>query len=178
MFNKENDYQRLNRAPVSVSITLAGGQTLRGTLFVPKTKSLMEELNRGEPFVEFESYDGTRMFIARTNIGSVKEFSIPRVDQLDKKVGMLDQFDAHEVLGVKTDADRATIRQAYLNLAKTYHPDRFARMDLPREVFEYLSAVATRVNLAYSELRGHATEEPEPTAREPEAQPAAQDSYA
>ena len=157
MFNKENDYQRHNRAPVSVSITLAAGQTLRGTLFVPKTKSLMEELNRGEPFLEFESYDGTRMFIARTNIGSVKEFNIPRVDQLENKVGLLDQFDAHAVLGVAADADKVAIRQAYLNLAKTYHPDRFARMELPREVFEYLSAVATRVNLAYSELRGAGT---------------------
>ncbi|MEZ5922784.1 MAG: J domain-containing protein [Hyphomicrobiaceae bacterium] len=155
MFSKENDYQRHNRTPVSVSITLANGQTLRGTLFVPKTKSLMEELNRGEPFLEFESYDGTRMFIARTNIGSVKEFNIPRVDQLEKKVGMLDQFDAHAVLGIKQDADKTAIRQAYLGLAKTYHPDRFARLELPKEVFEYLSAVATRVNLAYSELRGH-----------------------
>lgn len=170
MFNKENDYQRLNRAPVSVSVTLAGGQTLRGTLFVPKTKSLMEELNRGEPFVEFESYDGTRMYIARTNIASVKEFSIPRVDQLDKKVDMLDQFDAHQVLGIPASADKATVRHAYLNLAKTYHPDRFAQMDLPKEVFEYLSAVATRVNLAYSELRSHSMEEPERAA--PEAEPA------
>ena len=162
MFNKENDYQRHNRAPVSVSITLANGQTLRGTLFVPKTKSLMEELNRGEPFLEFESYDGTKMFIARTNIGAVKEFNIPKVDQLEKKVGMLDQFDAHSVLGVKTDADRAEIRHAYLNLAKTYHPDRFARLELPKEVFEYLSAVATRVNLAYSELRGSVSAGDEP----------------
>lgn len=168
MFNKENDYQRLNRAPVSVSVTLAGGQTLRGTLFVPKTKSLMEELNRGEAFVEFESYDGTRMFIARTNIASVKEFSIPRVDQLEKKVDMFGQFDAHQVLGISTTADKATVRHAYLNLAKTYHPDRFAQMDLPKEVFEYLSAVATRVNLAYSELRSNGAGDPEPSADDPD----------
>lgn len=154
MFNKENDYQRLNRAPVSVSISLTNGETLRGTLFVLKTKSLMEELNRGEPFLEFESYDGTRMFIARTNIGAVKEFDIPKVDQLEKRIGLLHQFDAHAVLGIKPDADRTAVRQAYLTLAKTYHPDRFVRLDLPREVLEYLSAVATRVNLAYSELRG------------------------
>lgn len=151
---KDDDYKRHNRTPVSVSITLANGQTLRGTLFVLKTKSLMEELNRGEPFLEFESYDGSKMFIARTNIGAVKEFDIPRVDQLEKRVGLLDQFDAHGVLGVKADADKAAVRQAYLELAKTYHPDRFARLELPKEVVEYLSAVATRVNLAFAELRG------------------------
>ena len=50
-------------------------------------------------------------------------------------------------------------------------------MDLPKEVFEYLSAVATRVNLAYSELRSHAAEEPEPAAPAPEAH-AAQGSFA
>jgi DnaJ-domain-containing protein 1 len=151
---KDDDYKRHNRTPVSVSITLANGQTLRGTLFVLKTKSLMEELNRGEPFLEFESYDGSKMFIARTNIGAVKEFDIPRVDQLEKRVGLLDQFDAHGVLGVKADADKAAVRQAYLELAKTYHPDRFARLELPKVVVEYLSAVATRVNLAFAELRG------------------------
>ena len=80
---------------------------------------------------------------------------------------MLDQFDAHKVLGVETDADRVDIRQAYLNLAKTYHPDRFARMELPKEVFEYLSAVATRVNLAYSELRGPGAAGEEPEHAEP-----------
>jgi DnaJ-domain-containing protein 1 len=157
VFGKDSDYQdyqRLNRAPVSVCIALTNGQTLRGTLLVMKTKSLMEELNRGEAFLEFESHDGTRMFIARTSIGAVTELNIPKVDQLEKKLGLIGKFDAHEVLGVRADADKAAVRQAYLQLAKLYHPDRFARLELPKEVFEYLSAVATRVNLAYSELRG------------------------
>ena len=41
------------------------------------------------------------------------------------------------------------MREAYLKLAKVYHPDRYAAAELPAEVREYLSAMARRVNAAY-----------------------------
>jgi len=34
---------------------------------------------------------------------------------------------AHVVLGVRADADEATIRSAYRKLCATYHPDKFAQ---------------------------------------------------
>ena len=36
---------------------------------------------------------------------------------------MADKRDYYEVLGVSKDADDSTIKKAYRNLAKKYHPD-------------------------------------------------------
>ena len=162
MFNKDNDsWQKANRAPVTVSIQLTNGTLLRGKLYVSRQKTLIEELNRGEMFLEFEPFEGPKTFLARTAIGYVKELSTPKVEPLDGRIKELDSFDPYEVLGVSRDADSSAIRHAYLTLAKTYHPDRFAQSTLPPEVAEYLSAVAKRINLAYAELR-HETMHAEP----------------
>ncbi len=153
MMKGDGDYARMNRTTVQVTITLATGVQMRGNVFHSKTKTLQEELNKGESFIEFEPMEGQRMFLARTAIAAVKEYNIPRVDQMSRRTTALEQFDPYEVLGLKKGADATQIRSAYVALAKIYHPDRFLRTDLPPEVAEYLSAVATRVNLAYSELR-------------------------
>ena len=149
----DTDYARLNRVSVQVTVTLSTGVQMRGNVFHSKQRTLHEELNKGETFIEFEPMEGQRMFLARSAIAAVKEYNIPRDDQMARRVAALDQFDPYEVLGLKKGADAAQVRNAYVALAKAYHPDRFVRSELPSEVAEYLSAVATRVNLAYSELR-------------------------
>jgi DnaJ-domain-containing protein 1 len=153
MMKGDGDYARMNRHTVQVTITLATGVQMRGNVFHSKQRTLQEELNKGEAFLEFEPMEGQKMYLARTAIAAVKEFNIPRVDQMSRRTSALEQYDPYEVLGLKKGADAGQIRNAYVALAKTYHPDRFLRTDLPPEVAEYLSAVATRVNLAYSELR-------------------------
>ncbi len=44
------------------------------------------------------------------------------------------------------------IREAYLRLAKTYHPDRVAGANLPDEVTDYMNRQARRINAAYAML--------------------------
>jgi len=149
----EVDYARANRTTVQVTVTMAAGGQMRGNVFHSKQRTLQEELNKGEPFLEFEPMEGQKMYIARAAIAAVKEYSIPRSDQMTRRAMALDNFDPYEVLGLKKGADAVQIRNAYVALAKTYHPDRFIRTELPPEVADYLSAVATRINLAYSELR-------------------------
>ena len=153
MMKGDGDYARMNRNSVTVTVTLSTGVQMRGTVFHSKTRTLQDELNKAETFLEFEPMEGQKMFLARAAIAVIKEFNVPRVDQMSRRTAVLDQFDPYEVLGLKRGADAAQIRNAYVTLAKIYHPDRFLRTDLPPEVAEYLSAVATRVNLAYSELR-------------------------
>ena len=153
MMKGDGDYARMNRNSVTVTVTLSTGVQMRGTVFHCKTRTLQDDLNKAETFLEFEPMEGQKMFLARAAIAAIKEFNVPRVDQMSRRTAVLDQFDPYEVLGLKRGADAAQIRNAYVTLAKIYHPDRFLRTDLPPEVAEYLSAVATRVNLAYSELR-------------------------
>lgn len=154
MMKGDGDYAKMNRVTVQVTITMSTGVQMRGNIFHSKNKTLQEELNKGEMFIEFEPMDGgQKMFLARSVIAAVKEFNVPRVDQMTRRSATLDQFDPYEVLGLTKGASGAEIRNAYVALAKIYHPDRFIRTELPPEVADYLSSIATRINLAYSELR-------------------------
>lgn len=56
----------------------------------------------------------------------------------------------HEVLGVAPGADRATIRAAYIRLAKQYHPDRVAH--LAPEFRELAEGKMKEFNAAYEAL--------------------------
>lgn len=44
-------------------------------------------------------------------------------------------FDPYSVLGVARDADEATVKNAYIKLAKLYHPDRNPDDDEAKEKF-------------------------------------------
>lgn len=59
---------------------------------------------------------------------------------------------AHEVLGVPVSADQATIRKAYIELVKQYHPDRVA--NLAPEIKELAGRRMREINRAYEEIGG------------------------
>jgi hypothetical protein len=37
---------------------------------------------------------------------------------------------------------------------KSYHPDRFANLEMPQEMKDYASAMQARINMAYEQLSG------------------------
>lgn len=135
--------------PVSVEITLEDGQELEGKLVVPPGRTLPEVLNSASVFIEFEPIRGERMFIAKSALHAVKPMNVPASPSLNTGAADAGVFDPSAILGVKADASREEVREAYLKLAKVYHPDRYAAAELPAEVREYLSAMARRVNAAY-----------------------------
>ena len=49
-------------------------------------------------------------------------------------------------------ASREEIREPYVRLAKSYHPDRYATVALPPEVSNYLAAMARRIDAAHAAL--------------------------
>jgi DnaJ-domain-containing protein 1 len=111
-----------------------------------------EVLNGPGGFIEFEPYGGERSFIAKAQIASVRLLGVPRVPNLNARLRDLDGFDPFAVLGLSPGASRDEIRQAYVAVAKRYHPDRYASAELPTEVIEYLFAMARRINAAYEAL--------------------------
>ena len=50
-------------------------------------------------------------------------------------------------------ATREHAREAYLRLAKAYHPDKYASADLPQEVRQYLSVMVRRINAAHDAVQ-------------------------
>jgi DnaJ domain len=149
MFNRGG---REAEGPVSVEIVLEDGQELWGKLVIPPGRTLPDVLNGGTSFIEFEAAEGERMFIAKSALHTVKPMHLPAAPDLWAGPTEGAGFNPFAILGIKPGATREETREAYLRLAKSYHPDRYAASELPREVQEYLSVMARRVNAAYDTI--------------------------
>src|SRR5262245_33740251 len=139
-------------SPVPVEMTLLDGTLLKGKLLVPVPKSLVDALNGSTAFVEFEPYGGEKRYLAKAQLAAVKPLGVPKVPSLQARLRQSEDFDPHAVLGVTHAASRDEVREAYVALAKCYHPDRYANVALPREVSDYLAAMARRINAAHAAL--------------------------
>lgn len=152
MFERNKIDNSLQQAAVPAEVTLDDGRLVKGKFLITTSRSIFEVLNGDGHFLEFETYDGERTLIARSALKSVKIVSVPSGSNLKARMRDGDNFEPHTVLGVTTDAEWDEIRAAYLKLSKAYHPDRYATVDLPAEVRDYLSAMSRRVNASYAAL--------------------------
>jgi hypothetical protein len=147
-----NAWRRQNSDVVAIVLTLVDGTRARGTILQPRDKTLREMFGMSEPFIDFDCAEFGPMVIAKGSIASIRLHQVPAADQLDRKLKGLDKADSHKILGVGKGSSRDEMRAAYVALARAYHPDRFAAVDLPSEVAEYIDAMAQRINGAYAEL--------------------------
>jgi hypothetical protein len=137
---------------VPVESELADGTAIKGQVLVPAGKTLADVLNGPGAFVEFEPHGGERTFLAKAFVAWIKPVAVPKVSSLKGRLTDAAGFDPYAVLGVELGASREEMRQAYFQLAKAYHPDRYATAELPSEVRDYLSAMARRINAAHAAL--------------------------
>jgi DnaJ-domain-containing protein 1 len=143
------------RKSVPVEVGLINGGTLKGKLWVSAGKTLADTLNAAHAFLEFAPYGDERMhYLAKAHILTLSTIDIPKPMPLYERRGVVDADDPHRILGVEPGAAWHAVREAYLQLAKTYHPDRFAGVHLPEEVAEYMGLRARRINAAYALLEG------------------------
>lgn len=140
------------QVPVPAEITLTDGKTLRGRLLVAASRAVHDVVNGPSAFLEFEPYGEERLFISKAAVLALKLVAIPQAANLAGRAKETEGFDPWRVLGLERKAPWDEVRQAYLTLAKIYHPDRFGGVDLPREIKDYVAAMARRINIAYATL--------------------------
>jgi hypothetical protein len=133
-------------------LVLNDGTVMRGTLLLPRDKTLRDYFNMPELFIDFTCALNGEMVITKSCIVSLRKHEMPAADQLDKKLSIMDKADPLRILGVGKTASHEEIHDAYLALARVYHPDRFASANLPPEVADYFESMTRRINIAYSEL--------------------------
>jgi preprotein translocase subunit Sec63 len=109
-------------------------------------------LNSNVQFLEFETHAGERSLIAKGTLLAVKVITVPTANSLNSQRRYADNFDPYTMLKVERGASWEEVRRAYLSLSKIYHPDRYASVELPAEVRDYLSAMISRINAAYTAL--------------------------
>ena len=143
---------------IPASITLTTGETLTGTLAASGVGRIGEVLNSPAPFVEFQAHDGQTRHFNKSAIVSITPLEMPRADQLSRRNADAAVFDPYSVLGISSSATPEQVHAAYVSMARDYHPDRYAAAGLPREVTDYISAMAKRVNAAWDIVsRNHAS---------------------
>ena len=141
------------QGPVEVELALQDGQKLNGKLIVPPGRSLPEVLNSASTFVEFHSAGGGRTFIAKSALRGVTPADIPAAPELWAGPTQGANFDPYAILGISSSSSRDDVRDAYLRLAKLYHPDRYATTELPQEVRDYLAVMVRRINAAHESVQ-------------------------
>ena len=146
----ENPSNKREKA-ISVELTMDDGCVLKGRFFVAASRQAYDELNGNAVFLDFQPYEGARELISKAAIRSVRLTNIPKNNHLKVANGS-DEFDPHDILCVPHGAEWETVREAYHRLSKLYHPDRYANLDLPEEVANYLDTMSRRVNAAFSAL--------------------------
>jgi len=149
------DRRKSDRAEGSTcaEITLANGREFKGRFNLPPGRTLTEMLNGASNFVEFEPFGGDLMFVAKSALQAVKPINVPNAPNLSAGIRETDAFDPYAILRVDRNASAEDVRKAFLDLAKTYHPDRYMTVELPGEVRAYLSAMARRVNAAHDAVQ-------------------------
>ena len=152
MFERNKIDNTLQLTTIPAEVTLHRGEVLKGRFLINASRAIFDVLNGDSQFLEFETYAGDRAWLSKATLASVKIISVPSAAGLKSRLADVELFDPHQTLGVTAASTWDEIRHAYLKLSKIYHPDLFAGTSLPREVSDYLSAMARRINAAYRAL--------------------------
>ncbi len=151
MFER-NKVDNADQGMLSVEIVLTDGSDMTGKMTMPAGRNFQEFLNGANAFVEFETFEGEKAFLAKSQLRKVRPLAAPRAISLAQRLRDLDGFDPYMILSVDRSATWDEVRASFHKLAKVYHPDRYATAELPDEVKSYLSSMARRVNAAYAAL--------------------------
>lgn len=160
MFNSGNATKN-----VSAIVKLADGTAVSGSIIVAMTSDLPRTLNGEGNFLEFEDLDGKRSFIAKNAITQTIPNDIPKVKKLDAGRDSDEEFNPYRVLKIAPGSDADTVRNAYHELAKKYHPDRFSNAELPPEMAKYADNMCRLLNAAFQMLSATAAAPAQPAAQ-------------
>lgn len=136
---------------VPVEITRDDGQVDKGKLLIAMSARVADVLNGPLQYLEFEDYQGRRTLICKSALQAVRVIEIPGAANLSAR-SRDGEFDPYRVLGLEPAASWEEVKTAYHAQSKIYHPDRYATAELPREVRDYLAAMARRINAAFAAL--------------------------
>jgi len=151
-------YQGRPTATVLAEFTCNDGTVVRGRVDLPANGGLPDLLNGNSQFLSVATLDGERSFLAKHAIARVRLLDLPAQPKVGGKAATDDN--PASILGVAPGATPEEIQAAYRQMMRNYHPDRFAGVELPKEVSSYLESMARRINIAFSML-----EAPRETAR-------------
>ncbi|MES2907149.1 MAG: DnaJ domain-containing protein [Pseudomonadota bacterium] len=148
------DYER-QKNPLKVTLHTSDGKKYNAVLMINHGENLVNYLNSGSEFIEIEDDHKKKIILAKSSIQSVE----PR-DGAEHKVSEQvagekwrhHSQDPYVMLDVAMDANDEDIRAAYHKLARAYHPDRMASLELPPAMLEHGEEILKKINAAYEAI--------------------------
>lgn len=135
-----------------VRVQLADHLELHGYLAPGMTESLATGLNGPGPFIELRDQSGHPVFIAKQQVTSIEPVKNGHKPLPQLVLSALENSNWHRVLRVSANADEETVKHAYHQLAKLYHPDNFAA-GMPEEMRRYAKDMFARISQAYQQYQ-------------------------
>jgi DnaJ domain len=140
---------------VLVNLTLEDGSKLMASVRLPMSGKLNDLLNNADRFLDVLGADGEQYFLSKQLVVRANVANPPKAElNMNRRTADMRGFNAWAVLGIANGSSPDEIKAAYRSLVKTYHPDRFANMDLPPEMKEYAAAMLARINIAHDQVAG------------------------
>lgn len=136
---------------VHAHVELSTGRILDGKFIIAETSDLLRTLNGDGKFAVFIDHEGNHKLIAKSSIVEAKERRPVQVKSLD--AGNDNGFDPYKILGVTHEASFDVIKVRYLDLARRYHPGRYAHKEMPAEIAQYALEKSRVIEQAYEALR-------------------------
>ena len=147
MFNSDSATKN-----VPATVKLTDGRCLQGNIILAMSSDLPRTLNGESRFIQFETINGQRSFIAKTSLAEAIPSDIPKVKKLDTGTDSDKDFNPYRILQISPESDFSEVRTAYFERAKAYHPDRFSGVELPQEMALYAANMSRLINAAYQML--------------------------
>jgi DnaJ-domain-containing protein 1 len=136
---------------IEVSVRMLDGATLRGSFIAGATARLEGVLGSESQFIEFISKEGQRKFLSKQQIAYIEPVEPLKMPLLAPKDARY--TDCYAILGIERGCSFEQAKTAFHDMAKTYHPDKYAGVSLPAEVSRYLTEMFRQVNSAFTEIR-------------------------
>jgi hypothetical protein len=148
---RKEDYQRQKKA-VKVLLETADGKTIEAELMIFHGDSVTEVMNGRAEFLELHDSSGKSSLVAKSFIRRI----FPKADEEQERRENTDLTklrlhanDPYLVLDVPSQASDEDVRLAYHKLARAYHPDKLAALDLPPAIRDYGEEILKKINAAY-----------------------------
>jgi len=118
-------------------------------------ESIPSLLSKSQILLTDESYDQAIQLLNKANeiTGGQNQQVRQQLDRAQRLLRQSKKRDYYKILGVPRDADSKTIRKAYRDLSKKYHPDKY-RGDLDADA---ISRKMAEINSAYEVLTNEGT---------------------
>jgi DnaJ domain len=138
---------------VLVSMQLIDGTSVMAGVRLPLSGKLGDLLNNNEHFFDALGSEGEQFYLAKSQVRRIAPANPPKAGlNMNRRASDKAAFNPYNILGVTKETPSDDVRKSYLDLVKTYHPDKFANVDLPKEMREYVASMLARINLAYEHV--------------------------